>query len=93
MNIQAKILDKRIQVECKNKPVTYEISGPEIGKIIDSKIEDNALIVTIKIKRNWIKRIKDLFESGHNGSYEIINEEDRYIFRLVGVKPMKIKKG
>lgn len=80
MNIQAKILDKRIEVECRNKPVTYEISGPEIGKIIDSKIEDNALIVTIKIKRNWIRRI-----------YEIINKEDRCIFKPVEVRSARIE--
>jgi hypothetical protein len=92
MNIVAKIFDKKIEVECRNKPVTFGSEGPKIGKIIDSKIENDSLIVTIKINKKWNKKISDLFKSRVHANYEIKNKENKIILEAIKLKPSKIKR-
>lgn len=63
MDIKAEILDKFKSNKCKNKPVTYGFEGPKIGKMINSKIDNNSLIITIKINKKWRKKIDELVNS------------------------------
>lgn len=91
MNISAKILKSKITIECKNKPVTFGSEGSKIGKIIDSKIEDGSLIVTIKINKEWNKRVSELFKSGLHANYEIKGKDDKFIITAVKLKPVKIE--
>lgn len=85
MNIIAKIFKSSFAAECLNKPVRFGSDGQKIGRIIDSKIDNDSLIIRIKIYKRWRKKMNELFRSGLYAYYSL--NDNNFQLESVELKP------
>lgn len=64
MKINAQLLESKLAIKCKGKPVKYH--DIKIGRIIGTEMKDGKLYINIKIFKKYTKNIIGLIKKESN---------------------------